>query len=264
VSTGLHIESISPAEGSVAGGTLVTLEVLSTWSEAEDEPGFGTFSTCRFDSHTVVDALYSPASDGSGAQLRCHAPPADEPRRVTVEVSLDGHEYSTNAMRFKYLPLAPMDGALGLDSTNSTAASRHLTGVEAESPVEKEMRSPVTRTAGDDSFGGMSAGVSMGVGHSEFSGPFDTSDVSEEELKSRREYALRHNAEGPFRIGVDRKDHLESEHAYHVRPTSRPSSAASASPWDFPAHGVLSTDVLTSGYDGCRRDTGTPISYHRC
>jgi hypothetical protein len=32
--------------------------------------------------------------------------------------------------------------------------------------------------------------------------------------------------------------------------------------WDFP--GVLSTDVLTSGHDGCRRDTATPISFHRC
>lgn len=203
----------------MAGGTLVTLEVLSTWSEAEDEPGFGTFSTCRFGGHTVVDARYKPASGGSGAQLRCHAPPADEPGRVTVEVSLDGHEYSTNAVRFKYLPLAPMDGGLAHNSTNSTAGSRHLTGVGAESLMEK-MQSPVTRTAGDDSFGEMSAGVSMGVGHGEFSGPFDTSDVSEEELKSRREYALRHNAEGPFRIGVDRKDHLESEHAYHVRPTT--------------------------------------------
>jgi len=248
VSTGLHIESISPAEGSVAGGTLVTLEVLSTWSEAEDEPAFGTFSTCRFDSLTVVDALYSPASYGAGAQLRCHAPPADEPRRVTVEVSLDGHQYSTNAVRFKYLPLAPLDGGLGHASTNSTAGSRHLTGVEAESVVEKEMR--------------MSAGVSMGVGHGEFSGPFDTSEVSEKELKSRRDYALRHNAEGPFRIGVDRKDHLESEHAYHVRPAPPDLPPQRQLTWDFP--GVLSTDVLTSGHDGCRRDTATPISFHRC
>jgi hypothetical protein len=104
----------------------------------------------------------------------------------------------------------------------------------------------------------MSTGVSVGVGHGAFSGPFDAAEVTEAELKSRREYATSHGAEGPFRIGVtNRKDHLESEHAYHVRPA--PLAAAEGC-----LEATQDSRLTRRHTGGCRRDIVIPTSCHRC
>ena len=90
-----EIDSIMPADGSVKGGTTLTI----TGTSLTKYPG-ASFR-CRFGDNVVVWAALVTAMDGE-AFLRCVAPPMSN-SRVNVDVSLNGGtDYTSSGLVFNY------------------------------------------------------------------------------------------------------------------------------------------------------------------
>eukprot|EP00959_Pyramimonas_sp_CCMP1952_P399537 8371257-Pyramimonas_sp.AAC.2 len=118
------------------------------------------------------------------------------------------------------------------NSTHPTSRRLTSTWAEAEEPDEASysesasLESALVTPAeyGDphnkESKGSAQAALTMGVDHSEFHGPYSTQTDLDGAVQAARDLDASGQSagvEGPFLIGVGRKDHLESEHSYHVR-----------------------------------------------
>ena len=103
----IHREGKSCSDRS---GVLV-LNDLSARVDADREAG-AAFSTCKF-GDVVVDGQFTSASvSGKGATVVCVTPTMDHPLTAPLTVSLDGHEYSDNAVDIEFTPvkLEPLVG----------------------------------------------------------------------------------------------------------------------------------------------------------
>jgi len=92
-------------------GRVLALNAPSTWVDADREAG-AAFSTCKF-GDVVVDGQFTSASvSGKGATVVCVTPTMDHPLTAPLTVSLDGHEYSDNAVDIEFTPvkLEPLVG----------------------------------------------------------------------------------------------------------------------------------------------------------
>ena len=91
--TAVAVHAVSPYSGPVSGGTVVRVHGEHFTADAA--------LACRFG-----DASVSPAVFESEGVVSCVAPEAPSPGKVTIEVTANGVDYSSDGVQFTFL--APM------------------------------------------------------------------------------------------------------------------------------------------------------------
>ena len=93
----LSITSIYPSRGFVSGGNpvILTLNDNEHWSSLSNDTAY-----CRFGERMIESDLM--ISEESGTNISCIAPHQDYSRNVSVEISLNGIDWTTDQIQFYY------------------------------------------------------------------------------------------------------------------------------------------------------------------
>ena len=117
------VELLLPAAGPRLGGTLVVVR----------GPGFaaGSDYRCKFGSHVV---RAQPAGDGGN--LTCVSPRVDAASPVSVEVSMNGQQYSSSGVEYTYLSAVVISSVWPLAGASEGGTPVTLTGSGFSSAAE--------------------------------------------------------------------------------------------------------------------------------